>query len=114
MVFGWSIYNGATFYIDVFGKRFQNELEQVKRDVAKWQGTPEASGNSGSPEMQRPKENNGIEHMSLDGTVKSGGAERAMSEPNLVDGKSAATGNEKVDGNGVPRERTNPTTGNAD
>lgn len=36
-VFVWSIYNGATYYIDVFGKRFQNELEQLKKDVAKWQ-----------------------------------------------------------------------------
>ncbi|KAI9818350.1 MAG: hypothetical protein M1826_001412 [Phylliscum demangeonii] len=36
-VFSWSIYNGATFYIDVFGKRFQNELEQLKKDVARWQ-----------------------------------------------------------------------------
>ncbi|MCJ1420710.1 hypothetical protein MMC32_007069 [Xylographa parallela] len=40
-VFIWSIYNGATFYIDVFGKRFQNELEQLKKDVSKWQSTPE-------------------------------------------------------------------------
>lgn len=40
-VFVWSIYNGATYYIDVFGKRFQNELEQLKRDVAKWQTSPE-------------------------------------------------------------------------
>ena len=39
-VFIWSIYNGATFYIDIFGKRFQNELEQLKRDVAKWQSSP--------------------------------------------------------------------------
>ncbi|MCJ1478470.1 hypothetical protein MMC13_007150 [Lambiella insularis] len=40
-VFVWSIYNGATYYIDVFGKRFQNELEQLKKDVAKWQSTPD-------------------------------------------------------------------------
>lgn len=37
MVFGWSIYNGATYYVDVFGKRFQTELEALRRDVAKWQ-----------------------------------------------------------------------------
>jgi hypothetical protein len=24
----------------VFGKRFQNELEQLKKDVAKWQNSP--------------------------------------------------------------------------
>lgn len=40
-VFVWSIYNGAKYYIDVFGKRFQNELEQLKRDVARWQTSPE-------------------------------------------------------------------------
>lgn len=40
-VFIWSIYNGATFYIDVFGKRFQTELEQLKKDVVKWQTSPE-------------------------------------------------------------------------
>lgn len=40
-MFVWSVHNGATYYIDVFGKRFQLELEQVKRDVAKWQTTPE-------------------------------------------------------------------------
>lgn len=39
-VFGWSIYNGATYYIDVFGKRFQNELEELKKEVAKWQESP--------------------------------------------------------------------------
>ena len=40
-MFVWSVHNGATYYIDVFGKRFQNELEQLKKDVAKWQTSPE-------------------------------------------------------------------------
>ena len=40
-LFSWSIYNGATYYIDVFGTRFQKELEQMKKDVAKWQASPE-------------------------------------------------------------------------
>lgn len=39
-LFGWSVYNGATYYIDVFGTRFQKELEQMKKDVAKWQQSP--------------------------------------------------------------------------
>jgi hypothetical protein len=47
-VFVWSVYNGATYYIDIFGKRFQNELEQLKKDVAKWQASPNALG---SPEF---------------------------------------------------------------
>lgn len=41
-LFVWSIYNGATYYIDVFGTRFQKELEQLKKDVAKWQTSPDA------------------------------------------------------------------------
>ena len=36
-VFTWSVYNGSTYYIDVFGKRFQKELETMKAEVAKWQ-----------------------------------------------------------------------------
>ena len=40
VVFVWSVYNGATFYIDVFGTRFQKELEQLKKDVVKWQTSP--------------------------------------------------------------------------
>ena len=48
-VFVWSIYNGATFYIDVFGKRFQNELEKLRKDVQKWQINPDAPAGSGSP-----------------------------------------------------------------
>ena len=35
------MYNGATYYIDVFGKRFQSELEALKKDVGKWQNSPE-------------------------------------------------------------------------
>jgi len=40
-VFCWSIYNGATYYIDIFGKRFQAELEAMKREVQKWQNNPD-------------------------------------------------------------------------
>jgi hypothetical protein len=46
VVFTWSIYNGATYYIDVFGKRFQKELEAMKAEVMKWQNTPELMLNS--------------------------------------------------------------------
>lgn len=50
-LFSWSIYNGATYYIDVFGTRFQKELEQLKKDVIKWQNSPDVLG---SP-IQTPK-----------------------------------------------------------
>jgi hypothetical protein len=42
-VFTWSIYNGATYYIDHYGKKFQKELEALKKDVAKWQNSPGGS-----------------------------------------------------------------------
>jgi hypothetical protein len=41
VVFGWSVWNGATYYIDIFGKRFQKELEDLRAEVEKWQqGSP--------------------------------------------------------------------------
>ena len=41
IVFLWSIHNGAAYYIDIFGKRFQKELEEMKAEVMKWQATPD-------------------------------------------------------------------------
>lgn len=43
--------NGANYYIDVFGLRFQKELEQLKRDVAKWQMSPEIGPRTPGPGM---------------------------------------------------------------
>jgi len=48
-VFAWSVWNGATYYIDVFGTRFQKELEALKADVARWQnaaGPPSSSADT--------------------------------------------------------------------
>ena len=62
-VFIWSVYNGATYYIDVFGTRFQRELEQLKKEVSQWQPSPESTGGteipSVTPEMQTSKEAKG-------------------------------------------------------
>ncbi|KAI9155285.1 Glycerophosphocholine acyltransferase [Paramyrothecium foliicola] len=41
IVFAWSIWNGSTYYIDVFGKRFQKELEAMRVEVMRWQKDPE-------------------------------------------------------------------------
>ncbi|KAJ6784879.1 hypothetical protein PWT90_00899 [Aphanocladium album] len=57
VVFAWSIYNGSTYYIDVFGKRFQKELEAMKAEVVKWQTAPELMLTS--PLMQ-PQPESGI------------------------------------------------------
>ncbi|CAL8575497.1 hypothetical protein XPA_001417 [Xanthoria parietina] len=62
-VFSWSIYNGATYYIDVFGTRFQKELEQLKKEVAQWQPSPESIANAEvalpTPEIQMEREAKG-------------------------------------------------------
>ncbi|EEH37750.1 hypothetical protein PAAG_00671 [Paracoccidioides lutzii Pb01] len=78
VVFSWSVYNGATFYIDVFGKRFQKELEQLKKDVAKWQSSPE--GGSTSPVLAPESSGNGKPHSHDDMDIK---------EPDLLPEKSA-------------------------
>lgn len=51
VVFAWSCWNGASYYLDVFGKRFQKELEALKADVAKWQQSPEGPKGKGTPLM---------------------------------------------------------------
>lgn len=37
ILFAWSVYRGATYYIEIFGQRFRNELEALKKDVNRWQ-----------------------------------------------------------------------------
>ncbi|KAF1913676.1 hypothetical protein BDU57DRAFT_558662 [Ampelomyces quisqualis] len=65
IVFIWSVYNGATFYIDVFGNRFQKELEALKKDVAKWQASP-----GGSLTPFTPSEEKQLGHIpSLEGST---------------------------------------------
>lgn len=55
IMFTWSVHNGATYYVDIFGKRFKKELDQLKKDVAQWQSSPESmtspamEPNMGSP-----------------------------------------------------------------
>lgn len=62
-VFSWSIYNGATYYIDVFGTRFQKELEQLKKEVSQWQPSPESNASAEvalpTPEIQTEREAKG-------------------------------------------------------
>ena len=45
VVFTWSVY-GSTYYIDVFGKRFQKELESMKAEVARWHNSSEMLASS--------------------------------------------------------------------
>lgn len=38
-IFTWSAYNGATYYIEVFGKRFEKELKRLKAELAELEET---------------------------------------------------------------------------
>ncbi|KAK0949168.1 hypothetical protein LTR91_026673 [Friedmanniomyces endolithicus] len=39
--FTWASWNGATYYIDVFGKRMEKELEMLRKEVARMAKSPE-------------------------------------------------------------------------
>ncbi|KAI9751289.1 MAG: hypothetical protein M1815_001253 [Lichina confinis] len=114
IVFAWSVYNGATYYIDVFGKRFQNELEQLRSDVAKWQNSPEVqtptSPESGArlvPEkMAEEPSAVGTSESSLDADGIMAGHQRSssMDDISLLDGKDS-------DGLVLDSKRADSTTG---
>ena len=55
IVFTWASWNGATYYIDVFGKRMEKELEQLRKEVQRMVKSPELGGMSpmASPEAFR-------------------------------------------------------------
>lgn len=52
-VFTWATYNGAEYYIEVFGKRMEKELEAMKRDMQRTQHTDHenASDDGKSPSI---------------------------------------------------------------
>ncbi|KAH9211236.1 hypothetical protein DL95DRAFT_190106 [Leptodontidium sp. 2 PMI_412] len=77
-VFCWSVYNGATYYIDVFGKRFQNELEAMKKEVLKWQNSPDMMT---SP-LMTPKADGSAE---LGAVLESDGEEKSHARSSSVD-----------------------------
>ncbi|KAK4228232.1 hypothetical protein QBC38DRAFT_161769 [Podospora fimiseda] len=124
VVFTWSVHNGSTYYIDVFGKRFQKELEAMKAEVAKWQSSAEmhamheqdhdsptlAPSESGATD--KASLNDGITGKGLDDGARSVGGGGAVDNiPLLNDERPVAvmvSGIETEDGGArdVARERT--------
>ncbi|KAK3719467.1 hypothetical protein LTR37_004325 [Vermiconidia calcicola] len=67
IVFTWASWNGATFYIDVFGRRMEKELEQLKKDVAKMQeGSMGFASPLGSPSGPQGQEGGAGKTSALD------------------------------------------------
>ncbi|KAF2719372.1 hypothetical protein K431DRAFT_228738 [Polychaeton citri CBS 116435] len=60
VVFGWASWNGATYYIDVFGRRMEKELNALKKEVASMSKSPDMEGAMdgphGSPEALNGKD----------------------------------------------------------
>ncbi|KAK4545448.1 hypothetical protein LTR36_002798 [Oleoguttula mirabilis] len=46
-MFAWASWNGATYYIDAYGRRFEKELEHLRKEVARMAKSPEMSGQDG-------------------------------------------------------------------
>lgn len=90
IVFTWSIHNGATYYIDVFGKRFQKELEAMKSEVMKWQNSPEHGPHS---PMLTPHSD---EHSGQGGDAKS------KSTPTSLDKLTSQGTSEQLESNDEP------------
>lgn len=88
-VFCWSVYNGANYYIEVFGKRFQNELEEMKREVQKWHNTPELST---SPVMTPKTENGEILGEDEDGKKSENKGNGGLDKIPLLDHQIGSTG----------------------
>ncbi|KAF5019734.1 hypothetical protein F66182_8239 [Fusarium sp. NRRL 66182] len=77
VVFTWSIYNGATYYIDVFGVRFQKELEAMKAEVSQWQNSPEDMPQSPPSGPQSPPSGPQTKGSSAPGQIRQGAAPSA-------------------------------------
>ncbi|KZT41134.1 hypothetical protein SISSUDRAFT_370114 [Sistotremastrum suecicum HHB10207 ss-3] len=47
LIFGVSVWNGGGFYIEVFGRKFERELEALRKELAEATARSEGSSNSG-------------------------------------------------------------------
>ncbi|KAF2863316.1 hypothetical protein K470DRAFT_255004 [Piedraia hortae CBS 480.64] len=61
IVFAWASWNGATYYIDIFGKRLERELETLRVEVARLNGALEGGSRDASRGRKEGKE--GVEGM---------------------------------------------------
>lgn len=67
-VFTWASWNGATYYIDVFGRRMEKELNKLRDEVARMSKSPDMDGLAspmGSPEVVGKEGGKGIGEVSL-------------------------------------------------
>jgi len=54
VVFAWASWNGANYYIEVFGKRMEKELDQLRKEIARMAKSPEMNGQDGTSNLGSP------------------------------------------------------------
>jgi len=105
VVFTWATYNGATFYIDVFGKRMEKELDALKKEVAKWQATPEGRTILDTPAFEKTAD------QAMGGSISTATARpdhsrnQSVDEIPLLDHKEGTTSREDAQGTETVRQR---------
>ncbi|KAK5171782.1 uncharacterized protein LTR77_003418 [Saxophila tyrrhenica] len=83
VVFTWAGWNGATYYIDVFGRRMEKELEALRREVQRGEvKSPELGGMSpGSPQGGQGGEGGGkASALDLGPAAQQGEGEKKVTE----------------------------------
>ncbi|KAI0396170.1 hypothetical protein F5Y17DRAFT_420694 [Xylariaceae sp. FL0594] len=109
-VFTWSVYNGSTYYIDVFGKRFQKELEAMKAEVAKWQSSPDLMLHSPllTP-AAGPEDDSSKRHLSTNNGESNKGGQKEVRVQDPASGRRLS-----VDEIPLLNDERNNSTGNVD
>lgn len=82
-IFLWASYNGATYYIDVFGKRLEKEVDKLKKEVINLQQENEKIKNS---PIQRPVNGSVDDVGTLDEDLNSELKEKEQSEKTVDKG----------------------------
>lgn len=54
IVLAWASWNGATFYIDVFGRRMEKELNALRNEVQRMAKSPSMEGMDGTSNIGSP------------------------------------------------------------
>ncbi|WPG98068.1 putative membrane protein [Acrodontium crateriforme] len=70
IMFTWASWNGATYYIDAYGKRMEKELEQLRKEVQRMSKSPDITGMDGTSPINSPGGPQGLDGV-LDGASKS-------------------------------------------
>lgn len=69
-IFSWASYNGATYYIDVFGKRYEKEVNKLKLEITNLQAANEKFQYSPLSRPESFSENPNMGHFTLDNSSK--------------------------------------------